>query len=401
MLHIYRDDKPDYYECVDYIQRSVKQGIRLDLEYIDETLRNMTPTVEIQKEVIENKFRINNLNSSVQIKNRFMQLYEGRMEELGVCKQFNKKSRDMQYSFSKESLEALVESNGDELADGILKYREASGVIKSLTSLRDCANKEGMVYPNVNIGETGRISYSNPALASINKDMMWDILGTTEYGNGLYIVDISQQEPWILMHWYDIEQLKELVAEDPEKDFYNAVSVAALGEKVTGDSRSEVKRIWNALTYGASANTLVKYGKHIDANKIVKYFNSIPEIVDYKKSIKDWVYNQGLDTVDTYFGRTITVDDFNRQSRIRKMLNYGIQGTAADIMVFLVNYLKDIIEERELEDIIKLRYTIYDAIVLEVSGKYRTEDVIECLSEMFEHRIDDWLPFKFKIKREK
>ena len=401
MLHIYRDDKPDYYECVDYIQKSVKQGIRLDLEYINETLKNMTPTVEIQKEVIENKFRINNLNSAVQIKNRFMQLYEGRMEELSVCKQYNKKSRDMQYSFSKESLEALVESNGDELADGILRYREASGVIKSLTSLRDCANKEGMVYPNVNIGETGRISYSNPALTSINKDMMWDILGTTEYGNGLYIVDISQQEPWILMHWYDIEQLKELVAEDPEKDFYNAVSVASLGEKVTGDSRSEVKRIWNALTYGASASTLVKYGKHIDANKIVKYFNSIPEILDYKKSIKDWVYNQGLDTVDTYFGRTITVDDLNRQSRIRKMLNYGIQGTAADIMVFLVNYLKDVIEERELEDIIKLRYTIYDAIVLEVSGKYRTEDVIECLSEMFEHQIDDWLPFKFKIKREK
>lgn len=401
MLHIYKSDRPDYKDCVGYIQSVVKQGIKLDVDYLNDQIYELEPSVNVQREIIENKFGINNINSNVQIKNKFMQIYSGNLDALNVCKTYNKKSKDLQYSFNKEGLEALVENNNDELADGILKYREKSQLLKSLNSLLELSMRNGMVYPDVNVGDTGRISYSNPALTSINKDIVWDILSPSKFGNALYIIDISQQEPWILMHWFDIEQLKELVEKDPEKDFYNAVSVAALGEKASGDARSEVKRIWNALTYGASAKTLIKYGKHIDATKIIDYFNSIEEISEYKAMCKKAIYKDGEDTVDTYFGRTLPVVDYDKQSRLRKMLNYRIQGTAADIMVFLVNYLRDEIEERGLEDLVKLKYTIYDAIVLEVSGDMYTDDVIEFFNDIFRHQIDDWLEFKFTVKRAK
>lgn len=408
MLTLYREDKPDYESCIKYIAKNLdSDGIKIDVDTVEDKIDELTPVVNSMKELIEKKYKINNINSSMQIKNKYLSMYDADSDILKACTVYNKGKGGKSYSFSKEVLESLVEKFDDKLASDLLAYREKSQTLKSFVSISDCTNPKGFVHPKVNIGETGRISYSNPALTSINKEFIWDVLAPNEYTNALYVVDISQQEPWILMHWLGIQQLIDLVESDEDKDFYNALSIAALGEKASGDARNEVKRIWNALTYGANGVNLKKYGKIVDSDKIVNYFNTLPEIQEYKNMAWKQVHGSRTDSyeernvVRTYFEREIHIYDNSKASLLRKILNYRIQGTAADIMVFLVNHISEVLEESGLDDLIKIKYTIYDAIVIEVCGKLQTKEVSEYLKELFSHRIEDWIPFKFKIERVK
>lgn len=82
-------------------------------------------------------------------------------------------------------------------------------------------------------------------------------------------------------------------------------------------------------------------------------------------------------------------------------MDIPIQGTGSDILALLVYHFDEEMFDRGLENKIMLYFTRKDELVIEVDKAYvdevGKEKVFSILADVFEHRIDDWAPFKVKI----
>lgn len=288
--------------------------------------------------------------------------------------------------------------NGMSFGEDILIFRKVKSYKQAIDSLLKYANEERIVHPDVTLGVTNRVNYSEPALMNIPKKLLWHLIEPMNTGNVLVSVDIKNQEPWIMVNMLGIERYKKALAEE-KNGMYELVFEDIFGRQPNKIERNEIKIAWNALTYGATKFGLPKICKNIDAEKVYNHFNSIPEYKNYKAECRKLAAD-GVKASYTLFGTKIVSTAAGNKLH-RALMDVKIQGTGSDILALLVEHLYNEIERRRLNGKISLYYTRHDEFIIEVDAGYfvseGAEKVYETLKDILSHKIDDWEPFKLEV----
>lgn len=440
---------PDIGYLVDRVEQSLKQGIVMrDLSKLYNTFKESR---DMAKKNLYNKYGIDNPNSAQQILNHFNKtlvcnitdaiqetgtrlerfeimplvygLYnkgitetdsdtirsnintEHELEEATIrCINIllkndiiNAMLRDGKWTTNGSAMTSLALKGYSDAVD-ILTYRKAKKYSESVMSFITEIRGDGRVHPILSLGKTNRINYSAPALMNIPKRLIWDMIGPRRPGNMLVSVDIKNQEPWIMINILGIEKLKQLL--DVQGGLYERVFNEIFNRDPEGMERDELKVSWNAMTYGASIYGIKEICRHIPGEQVYKYFNSFPEFKKYKAKCAALAKNH-VQTSLTYFGTKLYADEIGSKLK-RVLMDIPIQGTGTDILALLVKHFDEEVEEREIEDSIGLYYTRHDEVILEIQQEFvqehGKEKVFDIIRDIFEHRIDDWEPFRVEIK---
>ena len=385
------EDTPNA-EYLHYIinEATSKRGIRLGNK-IFELRKNLSADVTELVETINNKYGISNPNSAPQVKT-WMEHYLN-PDELEVCSDDNGN-----VSSKKEFMVELAHMN-NEFAIDLLTYRKTKKQLEAIESLLKACDNYGIIRPEVSLGNTNRINYKNPALMNIPKSILWDVITPMKDGDVLISADIKNQEPWILINWKEIDELKDVIRSNPN-GLYNAIYVKIFGVEPNELQRKECKTAWNALTYGASKFGLKRICKNIDGEAIYKYFNSIEGLKKFKaESYK--LANGKVRKTYTYFGTELHPDARFSSALQRQLMDFPIQGTGSDILSLLVEHIEDEREKRNIADDICIYYSRHDELIFEVSKDYidknGTDGAIKLVRELVEHQVDDWEPFNIEV----
>lgn len=309
----------------------------------------------------------------------------------------NSMYRDDKWTTNKEAMSELALKERQDAID-ILTYRKAKKYAESVQSFIDALCGDGMVHPKVSLGKTNRLNYSNPALMNIPKQLLWNMVGPRREGNMLVSVDIKQQEPWIMINLLGIADLKALLGSNG--DLYEEVFKQIFDREPEPIERKELKIAWNAMTYGASVYGIRAQCRNIDGDKVYKYFSSIPEFRKYKGKCSA-LAKKGVQTATTYFETKLFANELGSKLK-RVLMDIPIQGTGADILALLVKHFDTEIENRAISDMMDIYYTRHDEVIIEVQQELVNdigkEKIFEIVQDIFEHKVDDWEPFKVEIK---
>lgn len=386
MFEITQDMRPNHEFSFEVIKESLEKGIRIDVERIKSIIQSQSAIMSETLSDIQLDYEIENPNSPKQVKDALLKYIKE--EDLNVCYSNGK------ISANKLTLKKLSDL-GYEIADYISTYRKAKKVIESCSQLIECADENGLIHPNVERGITNRFNYSSPALMNIPKAILWDVIIPFSEDKKLYSVDIKQQEPWVLVNLLEIDELRELLL--VHKDFYKALYFAAFGEECTEEQRAEVKRAWNAMSYGAMENSVVQYCTTFDGHKLYKYFHSIKEYKEYRGRAFGWA-KKHIHRLRTYFNTVLyAAEEGSKLQRV--LMNIPIQGTGSDILSFLIEHFYDEVGEYGYTDNMRIYYTRHDELIIEVSKGFTNESVRDFLKEVFTHQIDDWQPFEVEVNQ--
>lgn len=169
----------------------------------------------------------------------------------------------------------------------------------------------------------------------------------------------------------------------------------------TGITRTEFKRAWNAMTYGATKIGVKEMCKHIDGELVYNFFTKIPELQEYRSKCAS-LANIGCQTINTYFGTKLFANEYDTRNLKRVLLDLPIQGTAADILSLLVRHFNQEVYNRGWFNKLSIYYTRHDELIIEASkeliDKIGLEAVMDNIRDIVEHKVDDWIPFKVDIK---
>lgn len=373
------------------IEQAVQaRGVRLSNDIF--SLRNeLSVDKDDNLKYFQDKYGVKNPNSPKQLTSWMEDNFTE--DELKICT-----VQDGKISTKGELLIDLAHA-GNEFAVDLLTYRRVTKRLEYVNLMLSFCDKYGIVKPDVSLGNTNRINYKNPPLMNIPKGILWSVISPYKDGNILISVDIKNQEPWILINWLGITELKEMIKSNP-KGLYNAIYRRVYDTDPSEIQRKECKTAWNALTYGATKHGLNRICKNIDGNKIYTYFNKIKELKEYRGKCYAYATNKVRKT-HTYFGTELHPDAYKTGMLQRQLMDFPIQGTGSDILSLLVAHVDDELAMKKLEDKIELYYSRHDEIIFEVDGQFfkeKGEDyVINLIREMTEHQVDDWEPFQLEI----
>lgn len=506
-----KTDKPDIGYMQAYMEQMMKRGIRLsDCEkiknhYVD--LREALASDFIYKYGVQNPRSpkqlveyIKDLANSVDITSK--------NDIINIC--YNEETKKWTTDAAAMSKLAAL---GYEFAADLLDYRHAKKYAESIESIVAAADKNGLIHPTVSLTKTNRISYSDPGLMSIPKQLLWILIRPYSDNKVIYSVDIKNQEPHILISMTGAKELQyaleakeglyetmfkqcfqptvtanvlldtfmenrvyspseirqlgtispalysavrpsasmylnnkriisiETVCVGSEKglkpDLPKTVNVelqdqtiaevevewneadikvnratdyAVSGKlknieiKISKAERKEFKTSWLAISYGSGSRNIQEVCKLIDGKRVYNYITKIGPIKEYRSKITK-LANQGINQIGTIFGTTlyagIDPDETGKLKRV--LLDLPIQGSGADILSLLIKRHEQYTKEHNLEDKINIYYSRHDELILEVDKQWENtigkEKVAEVLNDIFEHRINDWVPFKMEITR--
>ena len=169
-----------------------------------------------------------------------------------------------------------------------------------------------------------------------------------------------------------------------------------------GIYRKEFKTSWNAMTYGSSRACVRAQCKHINGDMVYDLFHSIKELNDYQKMWKKQA-KLGVNCNKTVFGTLMRTDEPITSKLARSLMDLPIQGTGADILDLLVDHFYSERARLGLDSVMDLYFTRNDEPIIEVDGDWQESvgyDYVETiLTDIFEHQIDSWVPFKVVVEQ--
>ena len=180
------------------IEDMISKGIRI--HDLDDMYMEVLDAVEKKKNEVSAKYDIDNPSSTKQLQEYLRSLH--RAEVIGACTFRGK------FTTNAQALEKLS-MLGYEIGDDMLELRELDSTRKAIKQLYENIDSENIIRPNVDLGRTFRVKYSKPALLSVPKHMMWDLIAPREDGQQIWSVDIKNQEPNIIANIKNCQEIKE------------------------------------------------------------------------------------------------------------------------------------------------------------------------------------------------
>jgi DNA polymerase I len=342
-----------------------KEGILLDKKYLKEM------SIELHKELKEieqtiyleagEEFNINSTKQLQEILFNKLQIPSIRKTKTGQSTNY-------------DVLEELAHKYP--IANSIITYRKVSKLlntyIDSLPKLTDANNRLHTTF-NSTITATGRLSSSEPNLQNIpiRGEMGGKIRGAFKAKEGytLVVADYSQIELRILAHISEDEKL--INAFKQGLDIHSSTASAIFNidiEKVTSEMRRKAKEINFGLAYGMGAYKM-SYRLGIDIKEaqyhIENYFHNFPRIKEYMEQTPKIVAENGY--IETLYGRKRYFKNFATSSKqeqagqVRMIINYPMQGLAADIIKIAMIQLENEIKVYNARVLLQ----VHDELILE------------------------------------
>lgn len=263
----------------------------------------------------------------------------------------------------------------------ILQYRELFKLKSTYTNtlVNQINSKTNRIHTTFNqaVVATGRLSSKNPNMQNIptSSELGQKIRSAfiAEEGNVLVSFDYAQQELRLLAHLSGDEKLLNIFKQNI--DIHTATASNLFGipiEDVTKKHRRIGKTVNFGVVYGISAFGLADRLKisNEEAQKFInRFYDSFPAVKVYFEELKSNARNLGY--VETIFGRrknALGLNNPNFQARMgkeREIINFPLQGSAADIMkVAMINSQKYIDELNNKN--IKMVLQVHDELIFEI-----------------------------------
>lgn len=397
-------DKPNRRQLYDALVESMVEGIKIEIP--NELAESAEADKQYLTHIIQTKHGVQNPNSSKQVQEKLRELSEVFPEVREFC--YNDKNDT--WTSSGDALEKLKDCNID-FINTLMLYRKATSITKALKSLTDAQDANGYIHPIISFQVTNRISYSEPGVMSIPKKLLWQVVKPRKTGWSIWRIDIKNQEPWIMINKLKVGRLQELLKLSGSLGLYRMIYNDIYGTLPNTEQYKEIKTAWNALTYGSSKKGMMETTFHMGetdteptdhGEAFYKWFTGFDEIKQYQKETRSNAY-RGIRKAYTVFGTELEIKGCTPTMASRRLMDYWIQGTGADILTFLVSNLIKYIEDYGLQEHLRLYYTRHDEVIVEVSpecmrsmGENKVESM---LNYIFSHTIDDWYPCGLEIER--
>ncbi|MBI2442504.1 MAG: hypothetical protein HYV40_01185 [Candidatus Levybacteria bacterium] len=361
-----------------------REGILLDSDCLKKVGHGLDAAImsvadEIKKEV---GFDIN-LNSSVQIGNFLA-------EKVGVPLTRTKTGR-----FATNENEIAQYAEQFPIIKQLLTYRELSKLrstyVDSLITKVDRMGRVHTTYHQVAVN-TGRLASSNPNMQNIPVTSEFGLKIKSCFVAGpqkkLLSFDYSQQELRILAHLTGEEKLIEAFRAGRDVHRTTASQLFKVDYMdVTKEQRIIAKTINFGIIYGMSSFGMSQ-GLHIPVEEAHMFIDTFYQTYPKIKTYFDNYINRGkIDGfVETLLGRRRYVFEYPGQKFIdnnmrRVLLNFPIQGSAADLMKkAMVQIYYDLLQKNHS---IKLLLQIHDDLVFEVQDdKEKITSIIDQIKEI-------------------
>lgn len=380
-------DKPELLKLFEEIEMPVagvlfdmqQHGILLDVN----ALRTVGEEIQVEIHDIEDKIKQQvgfdmNLNSSIQVGNFLA-------DKAGVPLSKTKTGR-----YATNETQMAQYAKDFPLVADILKYRELSKLlstyVESLISKADNSGRIHTTYHQVAVN-TGRLASTNPNMQNIPVTSEFGIKIKSTFvapkGKVLLSFDYSQQELRILAHLTGEEALIKAFKKNQDVHKLTASKIFGVSyDKVTKVQRSAAKTVNFGIIYGMSSFGLSQ-GLLISVDEAQKFIDTFFETYPKIKSFYDTYLEEGKKNgyVQTLLGRRRYVFEYPGQKYIdnsmrRVLINYPIQGSAADLMKkAMVDIHREILQK---DPSVKLLLQIHDDLVFEVDDKKKKiDDVIK------------------------
>jgi DNA polymerase-1 len=268
------------------------------------------------------------------------------------------------------------------IIEKILSYREIFKLKSTYTqTLIDQVNpKTGRIHTTFNqaIAATGRLSSTNPNLQNIPT--------STDFGQQirkafiapkdklLLSFDYSQQELRLLAHLSGEEKLTAAFTKDVDIHALTASQIFKIPVKDVNSQQRRVGKTVNfGVVYGISAFGLsdrLKISNQDGQKFIDSFYNSYPKVREYFDNLKQKARVNGY--VETIFGRRrdaslLTAANYQlRMATEREIINFPLQGSAADIMKLVMIRAQKLIATNYAEFAMMV-LQVHDELIFEVN----------------------------------
>ncbi|HEX8931731.1 MAG TPA: DNA polymerase [Patescibacteria group bacterium] len=355
---------------VSVLYQMEQNGILLDTQKLAKVGQELDQGIIQAEEKVKKDidFEIN-LNSSVQVGNFLV-------EKMGVPLSKTKTGR-----FATNEGELIQYAENYPVIKELLTFRELaklrSTYIESLIEKVDGNLRLHTTYSQV-AASTGRLASANPNLQNIPVTSKFaqkiKSCFVADEGSVLLSFDYSQQELRILAHLTGEEKLIEAFKNNQDVHKTTASQLFSVAyNDVTKAQRSIAKTINFGIIYGMSSYGMSQ-GMQISVEEaqvfIDTFYTTYPKIKTYFEQYINQGKKDGF--VETLLGRRRFVFEYPGQKFIdnnmrRVLLNYPIQGTAADLMKkAMIEVDREVIQQ---EKDIKLLLQIHDDLVFEVKNE--------------------------------
>lgn len=311
-----------------------------------------------------------------------------------------KKTKTGSFSTDERTLRDLI--GADPVVQKILDYRELTKLLSTyLQPLPGWVNVQtGHIHATFNqLGAvTGRFSSTNPNMQNLP---LGEVAGinirqalVADENSKLVAFDYSQQELRLLAELSKEQAMMDSFVSG--EDIHNRTAAEIFDieiSQVTSEQRKVGKTVNFGIIYGMSGFGLADRLK-IDpkkANDYVRlYFQRYPGVKNYYDRLISEAKTQGY--VTTMFGRKrdafgLTAANFQlRQATEREVMNYPLQGSAADIIKLAMVEVQKVIQDYPA----KLALQIHDELVFQYNSEKETDDLV---------RDEQFLEFITKVKQ--
>ena len=350
------------------VTRMEINGARIDLDYSKKKFDELTEYAGSVKTWAKQKYNGVSISSNIQLVRLF--------ESLGA--EINEFTPSGQKSASKDQLKLLSINGNDEvkaLAEIVLKQRKADKLANTYFSNFLNDNVNGFVHPSVKTlgARTSRMSIQNPALQTLPKgdDVVRRAFIPKDEDHVIVTSDLDQVEFRLAASMSQDRNLIDMfnnadrTGSDPfteiAKEVYNDPNFQR-----TDKRRGLIKSMIYGRLYGAGVakQALTAGVPEAIMKTVVNAFDAqFPGMTAFQRQIEDVgmrrLKAEGQGYVYTWTGRRLPCDE----DRVYSLLNYLIQGSAAEI--FKANLIK--LDQAELTEL--LIVPVHDEIVLNAPRK--------------------------------
>jgi DNA polymerase I len=350
------------------VTRMEINGARIDLDYSKKKFDELTSYADSVKSWAKEKYNGVSISSNIQL----VRL----LESLGA--EINEFTPSGQKSASKDQLQFLAISGNSEvkaLAEIVLKQRKADKLANTYFANFLSDNVNGFVHPSVKTlgARTSRMSIQNPALQTLPKgdNVVRSAFIPKDDDHVIVTSDLDQVEFRLAA---SMSQDRNLVDMFNNADTTGSDPFTEIAKEVYGDpnfQRSDKRRgLIKSMIYGrlygagVAKQALTAGVTEPQMKTVVNAFDlQFPGMTAFQRQIEDVgmrrVREEGQGYVYTWTGRRLPCDE----DRVYSLLNYLIQGSAAEI--FKANLIK--LDQAELTEL--LIVPVHDEIVLNAPRK--------------------------------
>ncbi len=302
------------------------------------------------------------------------------------------------------------------VVDEILEYREVSKIASTYTdSLIDCIYKDtGRIHTTFNqaVTATGRLSSTDPNLQNIpisteaGKKIRKAFVAPRS--SELISFDYAQQELRILAHITGEKNLIEAFENDIDVHALTASKIFDKDIEDVGDKERGVGKTVNyGVMYGMGERGLARLIKvKVDKadNFIKKYFEAYSGVKEYFDDYLNKVEKEGY--AETLFGRRRQVKGLSssnyaqRNTRIRELINFPMQGAAADMMKYAMVQIDELIEDK-YSNKAKMLLQVHDELIFECNSSINMDEFAKEVENIMEGVYDLCVPIKVEHSRGK